>query len=108
MERYLVAQRDHVRIGDAVGPVLLDADAAVDERDRDAVLDANHGLSLGFDPRAAGQIAHQRVAADMDLRDAFRRDVAAAQLETGIDYRMDDDAGRIGLEGVAIELPGLA
>src|SRR5262249_29765188 len=89
-------------------PVLLYADAAIDERDRDAVLDTDHGFAFGLDHRTVRQIAHQRIAADIDLRDAISRDVAAAQVETGVDHRMDDDTRRVGLEGVAIELPALA
>ncbi len=81
---------------------------AVEERDRDAVLDADLGLAAGLDRRPVGTLEHQRMAADNNLRNLLGSRQVAAQLEAGVDDREQHDAARVWLVGVGQDFPTLA
>src|SRR3954452_19829801 len=67
------AQRAHRRVGDATVLVLRQAGGAEQERNRDAVLQADPGVAPGSDIGPVGALAHQRMAAHDDALDRVRR-----------------------------------
>ena len=68
---------------------------AVDERDRRRVIEAQLALEAVARRLPAAQRLRQRIHGHFDLRDRRRIDrVRRAQVEAGVDHRMDHDAAR--------------
>ena len=105
---HLAAQRDHVgAVDDGVFKFFL-ASAAKNQTRSAAVVHAELGLQAVGGFLFARQLQYQRVHFEFDVLHLIGADALLAQLHTGVNRGVDDDAASKGLVGVERDLELLA